>query len=398
MHFTNFISNESDSRISFEIKDIDVSVVNSIRRTVFTDIPSIGFYFDLNNHFVENDLAIEQNDSPLHNEFLAHRLCLVPIHFDKDEIENWSQQEYQFILNKSNTTNQIVNVTSGDFQIFNTKTDKFMPDSFIKRLFPANQITKDHILLTKLKPNLEDNDKGNHIKISGYARKGVGRDCICWGVVSECTYFNTIDEQVAQSVIDEKIKDKTKEEQTSMTQDFNSLERYRYYIKNKFGDPNSFQFSLESETGLSAKYIMYQSIVILTNIFNILLIAVELNVNNVWLNEKNDSEVITIVHADVPNMYVITFKNHTHTVGNLIQSHMLNNHIRNKPVNDSYDLDYVGYSVPHPLEELFILKVKFNKDVSVKQLYSFMKENFERIERELLELTEDWVAFAKIDQ
>jgi DNA-directed RNA polymerase subunit L len=387
MHFTNFISNTKNSRINFEIKDIDVSVVNSIRRTVFTDIPSIGFYFDLNNHFVENDLTIEQNDSPLHNEFIAHRLSLIPIHFDKDEIDNWSQQEYQFILNKSNTTNQIVNVTTGDFQILNTKTDKLMPDSFIKRLFPANEITKDHILLTKLKPNLEDNDKGNHIKISGHARKGVGRDCICWGVVSECTYFNTVDEDVAQSVIDEQIKGKTKDEQSSMIQDFNSLQRYRYYKKNKFGDPNSFQFSLESETGMSAKYILYQSFVILTNMFKKLLVE---------LNEKNDSEVITIVPADVPNMYVITFKNHTHTVGNMIQSHMLNNHIRNKPDNDSYDLDYVGYSVPHPLEELFILKVKFNKDVSVKHLYSFMKENFERIETELLQLTEEWVSFSKM--
>ena len=236
--------------------------------------------------------------------------------------------------------------------------------------------------------NLEDNDKGNHIKISGYARKGVGRDCICWGVVSECTFFNTIDKAFAKSVIDEQIKDKTKEEQKSMIQDFNSLEQYRYYDKNKFGDPNSFQFSLESETGLSAKYILYKSIVILTNMFQKLLVE---------LREKNDSEVITIVPADVPNMYVITFKNYTHTVGNLIQSHMLNNHIREKPDNDTYDLDYVGYSVPHPLEELFILKVKFNKVVSVKQLYSFMKENLERIETELLQLTEEWVSFSQVD-
>jgi hypothetical protein len=33
----------------------------------------------------------------------------------------------------------------------------------------------------------------------------------------------------------------------------------------------------------------------------------------VELREKNDSEVITIVPADVPNMYVITVKNHTHS-------------------------------------------------------------------------------------
>jgi DNA-directed RNA polymerase subunit L len=388
MHFTNFDTNTNGSRINFEINDVDVSVVNSIRRTVFTDIPSVGFYFDLNNHFVENDLTIEQNDSPLHNEFLAHRFSLIPIHLDKDEIDNWSQSEYQFILEKSNTSNEIVNVTTGDFQILNTKTGKIMPASFIKRLFPANEITEDYILLTKLKPNLEDNDKGNHIKISGYARKGVGRDCICWGVVSECTFFNTIDKAFAKSVIDEQIKDKTKEEQKSMIQDFNSLEQYRYYDKNKFGDPNSFQFSLESETGLSAKYILYKSIVILTNMFQKLLVE---------LREKNDSEVITIVPADVPNMYVITFKNFTHTVGNLIQSHMLNNHIRGKPDNDTYDLDYVGYSVPHPLEELFILKVKFNKVVSVKQLYSFMKENLERIETELLQLTEEWVSFSQVD-
>jgi len=388
MHFTNFDTNTNGSRISFEINDIDVSVVNSIRRTVFTDIPSVGFYFDLNNHFVENDLTIEQNDSPLHNEFLAHRLSLIPIHFDKDEIDNWSQPEYQFILEKSNTSNEIVCVTTGDFQILNTKTGKIMPASFIKRLFPANEITEDHILLTKLKPNLEDNDKGNHIKVSGYARKGVGRDCICWGVVSECTFFNTIDKAFAKSVIDEQIKDKTKEEKKSMIQDFNSLEQYRHYKKNKYGDPNSFQFSLESETGLSAKFILYKSIVILTNMFEKLLVE---------LREKNDSEVITIVPADVPNMYVITFKNYTHTVGNLIQSHMLNNHIRKKPDNDTYDLDYVGYSVPHPLEELFILKVKFNKVVSVKQLYSFMKENLERIETELLQLTEEWVSFSQVD-
>ena len=49
-----------------------------------------------------------------------------------------------------------MSVTTDDIQIFDDKNKKY-DDKFTKRIFPKNKYSGDHILITKLKPNLINN-------------------------------------------------------------------------------------------------------------------------------------------------------------------------------------------------------------------------------------------------
>lgn len=386
MHFLNLVKKDTNT-VTFDIRDVDTSLVNSIRRTILTNIPSVGFYFKLKDHFVENDINITVNDSPLHNEFFAHRLSLIPLHFTNEEIESWKDSDYSFVLKKSNKTNQMMNVTTGDFEIINNRTNQKMPESFTNRIFPRNKITDDHILLTKLKPQIDDLEKGNEIIINATARKGVAKDCICWSIVSQCSYFNSLDEVFISKFLKEKAKNMSKDEYSEFKEEFDTLDKYRYFMKDKHGEPKQFTFSLEVETALTPYEVFHMGCtVLITHIENII----------VELSKSDDSTVVDInILTDVPNFFTVMFKGYTHTIGNLVQSFMLNHYIRDKEPKNEYELSYVGYSVPHPLEEMFLLKLKFDNDISKRQLYEFMIKCMTSIKSEVFDLSKEWLDFTK---
>ena len=122
-----------------------------------------------------------------------------------------------------------------------------------------NKYSDDHILITKLKPNLIDNSDGDAIHIEAYATKGIGIDCVCWSVASTNVYFNTIDEEAADNALKKLLKNVATEKKKSVSAEFKSLQRYRYFMKNEFGEPSSFTMTVESECAMSPQYIFLKA-------------------------------------------------------------------------------------------------------------------------------------------
>ena len=147
---------KTNSEIEFKVKNIDTSILNSIRRVILSEIENVAFEFE--PYKTENpDVNIIKNTSPLHNEFIKHRLSLIPLCFDVDEINDFDKNKYKFIIQKSNNTNSLLDVHTGDIQIHNEKGKPYSK-TFREKIFPKNPITDDYILITKLKPNLINQD------------------------------------------------------------------------------------------------------------------------------------------------------------------------------------------------------------------------------------------------
>lgn len=59
----------SDSYCEFELHDANASVANSLRRVIIGEVATLAIEF----------VEIEVNTTPLNDEFIAHRLGLVPL-------------------------------------------------------------------------------------------------------------------------------------------------------------------------------------------------------------------------------------------------------------------------------------------------------------------------------
>ena len=213
-------------------------------------------------------------------------------------------------------------------------------------------------MLTKLRP--EDNQpKSVHIEL--YAKKGVAIDCACWQTVSTCVYYNTVDEDEATEALQKLLF--TRHNKKQITNDFNTLQRYRHFKKNQYGEANSFTMTIESECALTSESIFMKAIII----------CIEM-LQHIQTKLANNTSTIVEPIGEVANFYLLTIEGHTHTIGNLLQSIIMNNYVRDKKV-----LEYIGYSVPHPLENSFILKIKFTNDTSLNGVKEFMIKAIQEI-------------------
>ena len=107
--------------LTFDIKGdkkhgLHKSIVNSLRRTLLSSIPSIAFRTLID----DSDIKIVKNTTSLHNEFMLHRISMMPLYLDP-KIYN---KQYLFYLNvEESSESPIKTVTAFDFQIFPLKKD-----------------------------------------------------------------------------------------------------------------------------------------------------------------------------------------------------------------------------------------------------------------------------------
>ena len=73
--FKNYTFDQASNKHSFDIENLDLSIVNSVRRVILSEIPIVGFYGE-----DEPSVDIILNSGPLHDEFMKHRIGLIPIY------------------------------------------------------------------------------------------------------------------------------------------------------------------------------------------------------------------------------------------------------------------------------------------------------------------------------
>lgn len=395
--FTNL--EHTSKKLSVTINNAELSFINSIRRIILAEIPTVGFYFDPTD-VEHNDIKITKNTCALHNEFLGHRISLVPLHFDENEINEFEPKKYKFILKKQNSTFESVKVTTKDFEIVDENNKKY-PQDFHDKIFPSDPVSKDHILLTKLKANLYDEvspPRGEMVDLECYPSISTAMKHARWSAVSNCSFGNTVDEALAEKQFEAHMQQfeaeigrkATTEEREQRLKRFNTLEVFRCFKKNKYDEADTFNFTIETETGLRPSYIFFKAC-------RILIEKVEKFQNN--LKNNNDTVKISAL-TGVENFYQVEVKHETFTLMNVLQNIIYNICFREgKPASNP--IEYIGYYQPHPLDDVMVLKIKLkqfddvviNKDYLSGLLVDYSSEIIQRLQT----LLKEWLNVADKD-
>jgi len=159
------ISKTSNS-IEFDLKGCHPSLANALRRIMIADVPTMA---------IEN-VFIYENNTIFPDEYLAHRLGLIPMNANADEFTDYDceNEDYgntlSFKLHKVNNTDEVINCTSDDIE--------FCP---IEGQDTSDTLLKKNVLICKLAPR-------NEIEMIMKATKGSGETHAKWSPVSLCSY------------------------------------------------------------------------------------------------------------------------------------------------------------------------------------------------------------------
>jgi DNA-directed RNA polymerase subunit L len=347
--FDNYIYDKKAERHSFNIEKIDLAVINSIRRVILSEIPVVAFYGE-----DKPTVEILYNNTPLHNEFMIHRIGLIPLNIAENINDTYEDGDYVFELHKENPNNEMLNITTADFT--GTYKDVQLTPAELKVIFPPNPISKNHILITRLRFN-----EKLHLKAT--AIKRTGKINSCFSPVSLSNFFF--------------VQDKTEADKTD-----NILDKERSFFKDKYGEPSKINFQIESVNGLSYKYLFKKAIDIIIDKLQTLIL-------------KLDNREIPIEKVpNVDNSFNFKIDDEDDTLGNIIQSLLHNKYIRDNSKFNDLSCDYVGYICPHPLIKQLLVRFTLSTD-NQEQFYNFFSQNCKDIIKIMNDINEEWTKFSK---
>ena len=294
--------------------------------------------------YEENNAVISENTSRLNNEIVKQRLSCIPIHIDyldtsKDSIEN-----YLLELDVENKTDTTIIVTTKDFKILNTVSNKYLDEGQVKKIFPPfippNYNEEYYIDFLRLRPKISDEILGERIKLTCKFTVGTARDDSMFNITGTCSYGCTpdlekIEEQLEIRKQKWKDEDKKQDEIKFEAANWKLLEGMRYTIK------NSFDFVIESVGIYSNEKIIIESCKILIRKLE-------------ELKHLIESDEVEIKRSDniLENCYDVTLVNEDYTIGNI-----LNYELYKVFYTELEQINYIGFKKLHPHDSDSLLRL-----------------------------------------
>uniref|UniRef100_A0A8I7BFN5 DNA-directed RNA polymerase II subunit RPB3 n=1 Tax=Hordeum vulgare subsp. vulgare TaxID=112509 RepID=A0A8I7BFN5_HORVV len=181
-----------DEYAKFELRDTDASMANALRRVMIAEVPTVAI--DL--------VEIESNSSVLNDEFIAHRLGLIPLTSsaamsmrlsrDCDACDGDGSCEYcsvEFHLAaRATESGQTLEVTAQDLRSTDPKVcpvdqaDAASDHRQVTFSLCGNIDTVMGILIVKLRC-------GQELRLRAIARKGIGKDHAKWSPAATVTFM-----------------------------------------------------------------------------------------------------------------------------------------------------------------------------------------------------------------
>ena len=176
----------TDSTIRFRLKNVSVAYANTLRRIMIAEVPTMAIEF----------VTIRENTTPLHDEYIAHRLGLIPLmsssieHFNNrsdcscSDNSNCPICSVKFRLSVKNLNDEIRNVTTddlkseyrGDPQIQGKIDHQMSVKPLTYPVILGGEVHQRSVLIMKL-------GKNQQLDLECVATKGIGKEHAKWSPV-----------------------------------------------------------------------------------------------------------------------------------------------------------------------------------------------------------------------
>lgn len=286
----------------FELLDAELAVVNALRRAVMSDVVNVAV-----------DVAsvrFATNTGTLHNEMLAHRLSLLPVCVSPGEVA--AAADYVLELSADNPSGggdvPVRHVWSTDVVVKERATGR-RRDDLARRWFPRDGFTGDAMLLTSLKP-------GEAVAAEMSLAAGTPRTHgAAFGCTSVATFTYKVDAAMAAAA---------RPSDPEEAADFDRLDALRCFrVDPETGEPTAFVFAIESTCAFTPEDI------------------VEAALDALASKVRGMAPEVALGDAGV---HTLLLRGEGHTLGNLFQATCFRE-LHGRGVS------FVGYHVPHPLED-----------------------------------------------
>lgn len=364
------------------------TIVNTLRRCIVTSTRSVGF---------SPEITIRKNTSVIPNEMLAHRLTMLPLAVRN--LDRFDPTKYQFLLQIKNSrgtgsrANELLHVKASDFRVLEkSESGEFLDAGLpaVKALFPPDPITQDTCLLVSLKAQTNVEYPDEEVDLTAVAVIGtpLSQNNVAFSPVSQCSFSYTIDTDSArQSQFFEAWMAKSKkveepaalspEIRAQLRREWETLDIQRCFLVNEKGEPNSFEFTVESigvrpvpeivAEGIGAVIALVEPYADLTRTF------ADLGVKMLPSLSRMEKGI------------ELSFDGQEHTLGVLLQYIMSENFI-------DRDISSVSYKVPHPLERKMSLVIKFNEEPTEEKARTLVAGAAERAKAIFTEMAGAWTS------
>lgn len=391
--------NEDMDSLHFKIRGdreygLDKSIINGIRRIIIEEIPTCGFNFDEN--LEDKDILIDINNTSLHNEMILHRVSLMTLYINPED-----KNKYLFKLHMKHDTNEPYNfVDSNDFDIYKMLPDKLDLNKMDDKNYSQDKLTqgekdkilrpyvfrgkKNYSLLTELK-NTHTGITHQEIKLYGSPSINIGKYNAGYQSSSRVSYSFLIDDDLVRTKLEDKMRREniSEEDKQSYAKRFVIEEAERYYSRDAIDEPFEYNFDIESQHYYDSCTIFITALDILTKKLSYL------KEQFIYLLKDEPSSVS--IEKSKEFVYVYTINDENHTIGNILQSHI----VRRSIDNDSI-INGCSYKKLHPLDESIILTLSINpsnkiykksEQQKIQQLTEFVRTQLDEIKNDIIDIS-----------
>ena len=354
-----------NNSLTFDMKGerefgLDKSIVNSLRRVLLSGVPNVAFRTEIK----DSDLIVVKNDTSLHNEFLIHRISLIPLYFNPDE---FSKQYLFYLKVEADPEVPIRTIYANDFNIY--PLNEHIESEGLKEIKlenydltkPLNEKEKEKIfrpftfkgkneycMVTELK-SMNSSKLKQSLELYGSPSVSYGYEDSRWSSVSCAAYSFKKDEELFKQILNEKklVNEIPEEKEKQYEKELYISEAERYFHRDQNIEPYWYEFKIDSVHFMNSKELFIRANQIMIDHFEI----IKKEIPKISTGEDSILEL----KSNKDNVYQLVIQGIDDTIGNTFQSF-----ISRYMIDDESVFSVCGYKRTHPLEEVIILYLSLN--------------------------------------